>query len=408
MAWAAWLLGPLAAAAPAPSSPDAARLEMQGAERNRAASEADRRRAAEQARAAQAGEARLAAERVSAAASLRDAEIATGDSAARIDALARRRAAAERLLAARADDLQPLLPLLERLSLYPAETLLAVPTDADSALTGVLVLHGLGSQLEQEAAAYRRQQVELDQLARDLAAEASTLQAAEAAQQAKAADLDRQLEQARTSRQDYQDEAAQATARAAAQAARAETLRGVIAAIDRERQQSEARAAADAAAATRHRRDTEAAAARDRQEALARPAGPGLGEARGQITAPVAGGIVRAWGATTDAGPATGVSYRAPPSARVVSPCDGRVVFSGPFRSYGKLMIVDCGGGYHFVLAGLDRLDVSSGRAVQAGEPIGVMPAWDPQVAAERPTLYVELRRNGAPVDPEPFLRGHG
>jgi septal ring factor EnvC (AmiA/AmiB activator) len=116
--------------------------------------------------------------------------------------------------------------------------------------------------------------------------------------------------------------------------------------------------------------------------------------------------VVRTFGAATEAGPASGVSFRAPPNARVVSPCGGRVVFAGPFRSFGLLMIVDCGGGYDFVLSGLERLDAQVGQPVQPGEPVGVMPAWNPQNADEnRPSLYVELRKDGVAVNPAPFLR---
>ena len=99
----------------------------------------------------------------------------------------------------------------------------------------------------------------------------------------------------------------------------------------------------------------------------------------------------------------------AAPGARVVSPCAGRVVLAQPFRSYGRLAIVDCGGGWHVVLGGLDRLDVGAGRAVAAGEPIGAMPDWSPQTPASgRPTLYVELRRGGRAVDPAPYLGPFG
>ena len=64
-----------------------------------------------------------------------------------------------------------------------------------------------------------------------------------------------------------------------------------------------------------------------------------------------------------------GHRHRLPRAAagRVVAPCAGRVAFAGPFRSFGVLIILDCGAGYHFVLAGLDRLDVQAGTAVQAG-----------------------------------------
>ena len=110
----------------------------------------------------------------------------------------------------------------------------------------------------------------------------------------------------------------------------------------------------------------------------------------------------------TAGGPASGISYQAPPEARVVSICSGHVVFAAPFRSYGLLLIVDCGGGYHAVLAGFDKLDVKVGQNVAAGEPVGVMPNWQPAAAGERPTLYVELRRDSQPVNPAPWLKASG
>ncbi|MBR0668254.1 peptidoglycan DD-metalloendopeptidase family protein [Roseomonas hellenica] len=116
---------------------------------------------------------------------------------------------------------------------------------------------------------------------------------------------------------------------------------------------------------------------------------------------PVAGRIARDFGDATDAGPARGVTISAPPGARVVSPCAGRAVFSGPFRSYGQLLIVDCGEGNHVVLAGFDRLDAATGARLLPGEPVGVMGDGGP---AGRPSLYLELRRNGHPADPRPWL----
>jgi septal ring factor EnvC (AmiA/AmiB activator) len=73
-------------------------------------------------------------------------------------------------------------------------------------------------------------------------------------------------------------------------------------------------------------------------------------------------------------------------------------MYAAPFRSYGLLLIVDCGGGYHFVLAGLDRLDASAGQRLLAGEPVGVLGGGDGA------SLYVELRRNGQPIDPRPWF----
>lgn len=397
----------LVAAGPVPKPPsaDTVRQQLRDAERDRAARLAAQQQAAQRARAAEAEQARLAGERVAAAAKLRRAEVATLESAERMDALARRRQDAQARLKDRAADLAPLLPLIARLSRFPAETVLAVPAPPEDALRGVLVLQGMSRQLEQEAEALRREQAEIDRLSREIAAEAPRLAAAQAAQEREASGLDRQLEAARRDARLAQDAAADAARQAAADAARADTLRDVVARLEADRQAAEARAREEAARAGQQRRNADATAARQRQEALARPAGPGLGEPHGELTAPVAGTVVRSFGQATDAGPAEGLWYQAPPAARVVSPCGGKIVFAAPFRSYGLLLIVDCGAGYHFVLAGLDRLDVPVGRQVQAGEPVGAMSGWDPHTPANRPALYLELRHDGRPVNPAPWLK---
>jgi septal ring factor EnvC (AmiA/AmiB activator) len=395
------LVALLATAAAAPPTAQ----QVQDAERARAAQLEAQRAATARAAAAQEEERRLAQQRVAAAAKLRELEGATADVAARVEALARRRLAAQTRLAARAADIAPLLPLIERLSLYPAETLLAVPMPPEQSVRGVLVLGGITRQLEAEATALRAEQAEVAAAQTQLDAEMPKLAAARAAQADAEAALDAQIAAARATRQAAEDAAADAARKAAAEAARADSLRAAIAKLQAEQRAAEAQARAEAEAAARQQHAAEAEAARDREAALARPAGPGIGAPHGALTAPVAGTVVRAFGEATDAGPATGLSYQAAPAARVVSPCGGRAVFAGPFRSFGLLLIVDCGGGYDFVLAGFDHLDAQVGQAVQAGEPVGVMPEWDPRAAASRPSLYLELRKDGLPVNPAPFLR---
>jgi len=401
---AAWLILALLAAVPARAEPT--RQQLQNAEAARAAQLAAGREAAERLRAAQAEAQKLTAARVAAAAQLRGLEIATTDAAAAMDRLAQRRAAAQERLAARAADLGPLLPLIERLSLFPAETLLVVPAPPEDALRGLLVLKGMARQLEADAEALHAEEAEVTRLSTQINAQETRLAAAQAAQSAQAAALDRQIAEARDRSQDAADDIAEASLRAAQQASKADSLRAALAQLELSRRQEEARAKAEAALAERQRQTEAAADAHRRQAALAAPAGPGLAEPHGQLGAPVAGTVVKAFGEPGDAGPATGISYQAPPAARVVAPCGGRVVFAGPFRSYGVLLILNCGGGYHFVLAGLERLDVQVGRPVQQGEPVGVMPSWDPRAPGARPDLYVELRRDGLLVNPAPFLRG--
>jgi septal ring factor EnvC (AmiA/AmiB activator) len=385
-----------------PNKEQAARREMERAEQARAAEQAAQQQAAVRAATAAAEAQRLTEGRIAAAARLRQAEAATAEVAARMDQLGAEQRKAQAALDARAETMQPLLPVIERLSLFPAETLLAVPAQADDTLRGVLLLRGLANQAGEEALALRHDQEGLATATRALRAEMPRLAAAEARQKAEAAALDQQIATAQAGQREAEGEAAAAAERAASQAAHAETLRGVLADLETARQAERERAREHAATAERHSRSEEAAAARQREAALGQAS---AAQPRGQLMAPVEGTIVRSWGDATDGGPAIGVSYRAAPAARVVSPCAGRIAFSAPFRSYGLLLIVSCGGGYHAVLAGFERLDVRVGQAVAPGEPVGVMPSWQPGGAGNRPTLYVELRRDGRPVNPAPWLK---
>ncbi len=398
----------LSGAGPPEQVREPTRDQVREAEQARREELATQRQAAQRAAAAKAEAAKLAGEQERILARLREAEQATGTAATRVEELEQRRRQAASRLAARAADFTPLLPVLERLALFPSETMLAVPVPPEQAVRGALVLGGIVRTLEREATALRQEQAELDALQAQMEAELPRLAEAKAAQERAARALDEQLRETRAEQRDAEDDAAKAARRAAAEAARAEGLKSAIAQLEAERRAAEAQARREAAEAVRRRQATVAAAARERQAALAAPAGPGLAEASssGGAAAPVSGRLVRGFGDATDSGPSTGLSYRAAPGARVFSPCGGRIVFAGPFRSFGQLVIVDCGGGYHFVLAGFDRIDLGVGQRVAAGAPVGVMPGWDPRGGDGQPSLYVELRRSGQAVNPAPFLRG--
>jgi septal ring factor EnvC (AmiA/AmiB activator) len=355
---------------------------------------------------------RLARERVDAAAELRRAEAATADIAGRIDALAVRQREAEQRVRARAKAMQPLLPLIERLSLYPAETLLAVPTSRDQALRGVLVLQGLTRQIEIEAEALRHDQAAADTATEALTVEASRLADATTAQKRQADALDKEIDAAHKVESEAEAQASEAATQAAAAASRMESLRSAMTVIETQRQADEAKAREERLRAERQRNAVGAQAAHEREVVAAHPTGAGTiasnSSPHGQLQPPVIGVVVKGWGEQTDAGPATGLSYHAPPGAHVISPCGGRVVFAENFRSYGLLLIIDCGAGYHVVLAGFQRLEVRVGQNLLAGEPVGVMPDWAPGTTVPRPALYVELRHDGTPVNPAPWLRSSG
>lgn len=107
-----------------------------------------------------------------------------------------------------------------------------------------------------------------------------------------------------------------------------------------------------------------------------------------------------------DGFPSKGTHIETRPGSQVVSPCDGWIMWAGPFRSYGQLLIINPGGGYHILVAGVERTQVTVGQFVLAGEPIASMgsesglPGGKP---AARPTLYVEFRKDKQSIDPAPW-----
>ncbi len=124
---------------------------------------------------------------------------------------------------------------------------------------------------------------------------------------------------------------------------------------------------------------------------------------------PVNGAKIRDFGASDGAGGAEkGISLATKAGAQVTTPCDGWVVYAGPFRSYGQLLILNAGGGYHVLIAGMERISVNIGQFVLTGEPVATMGKTS-QVAsilattASQPVLYVEFRKDGTPIDPGPW-----
>jgi septal ring factor EnvC (AmiA/AmiB activator) len=132
-----------------------------------------------------------------------------------------------------------------------------------------------------------------------------------------------------------------------------------------------------------------------------RPAGiRPFSQAQGRMVVPAAGEMVISFGGAASTGESSkGITFTTRPGAEVVAPFDGRVLFAGAFRGYGQILIIGHGDGYHSLVAGLDRIDSSAGQWLVAGEPIGRMSANE-----AKPRLYLELRHDGQPINPLPWL----
>ncbi|UIN33895.1 murein hydrolase activator EnvC family protein [Methylobacterium oryzae] len=178
------------------------------------------------------------------------------------------------------------------------------------------------------------------------------------------------------------------------------------------------RTEAEVAAAKRSAEEAKAAAEREVRITQERFAAAGFrdparlapkvhfAEARGEVPRPVSGRVARGFNQPDGNGGTTrGVSFTTRPKASVSSPADGWVQFAGPFRSYGQLLIINAGDGYYLLLAGMDQISVEVGQFVLAGEPVGSMGdrGGGPGGSEGDPTLYVEFKKDGGSIDPEPW-----
>lgn len=392
----------LAADRAASSPRDEAARRLATAERQRAEQSAASAAATRALDAARARAVQLADQRAQAAAELRTVETGVIAATARLAAATAARDTADAALTRAQADFAALLPLMIRLRAYPAETVLAVPATPSRALEGLLITRGLATELNREAAELRARQDQAARLRAATSHEQAVLDGQRAEQTARAATLERDVAEANGRVDEAETAARDAAGAIAATAARAKTLRDALTAMDAAQTRAVAQAARQAAQAERRGQTALADKAKAKHAALARPMDPAPSVAAGGLVPPAAGVVVRPFGAPDEDGPSTGLTLGTAPEAFVSSPCAGRVGFAAPFRSYGRLVIVECGAGRDVVLAGLGRIDAAPGHAVRPGEPIGRMPA-----TPSRPGLYVELRAGGQPIDPAPFLRGN-
>ena len=130
--------------------------------------------------------------------------------------------------------------------------------------------------------------------------------------------------------------------------------------------------------------------------------------AKAKLPLPAQGRKVLSFGEKTQFGNnSKGIVLETRSGALVTSPCDGWVVYAGEFRSYGQLLIINAGGGYHVLVAGLSQIDVQPGQFVLAAEAIGTMSGQSKSAQgasqSSAPVLYVEFRKDGQPIDPDPW-----
>jgi murein hydrolase activator len=383
--------------------------ELQIIEENLKRGEAERLRIASEIAAIEKDRAAIESNLVAVSARVREAENNIAAARSRLEAALAQEEALSQSLASRRDVIADVLGTLQRMGHRPPPAVLVQPGDIVSAVRASLQIGAVLPEMRAEA----------EQLAKDVEALVASrdVQAREKAvleTERRAVTDDQQrltlLVSARQNDvQSHQRRLEQEEVKVEALAMQARSLKELIGRLESD----------DAAA-----REAEEASSQVPPADVARPSDPSTTRLapkvafetlRSTLPLPAAGQILRRFGDVDGTGGSErGVTISTPARAIVTAPADGTVAFSGPFRSYGTVLILNGGNGFHLVFIGMERANVRTGQFVLAGEPIGVMPresrplgvgdttASVPQAIgadAGAPLLYIEMRKDGAPID---------
>lgn len=319
-------------------------------------------------------------------------------------------------LAARREEISRLLAGLQRIERNPPPALVVEPTDVLSALRSAMMFGTIVPELRQEAASLSAQLARLE-----------TLQAQTVSERESLKDHVTRLFSSRREMTDLQARKKSLLAdtnerlkaekqRARALAEKAKDMKQLLATLEEERLKAEAAEKARAEAEARTAAELKAKAEAQARIAAAQKLQPRMAFAdiKASLQYPAQGQILKVYGASDGFGGTTrGIFVATRADAQVVTPVDGHVEFAGPFRSYGQLLILNTGGGYHVLLAGLGEITAEQGQFLQAGEPVGIMgksaapgTLTGDQLQDGRPVLYIEFRKNGEAIDSSPWWIG--
>ncbi|MEP3275897.1 MAG: peptidoglycan DD-metalloendopeptidase family protein [Stappiaceae bacterium] len=306
--------------------------------------------------------------------------------------------------------LSEVLMALQRIGKRPPPALAVRPKDALSAVRSAILLNAVMPEIRTEAEALAADLTELTRLHASIEKESGRLQSDARRMTEESVRVEILIGEKRREIAQSEETLANELRRAQELAEQATSLSELIGQIEEEIE-SARKAAVDARDASQRKREKERGIP-DNPFADNNRLTPAISfaNARGKLPKPVSGTLLQDFGDEDGfGGTASGQSLAASSGAIVTAPNDGWIVFAGEFRSYGQLLILNAGDGYHVLIAGMDRIDVQLGQFVLTGEPIGRMGTKQLASAAnvalgwEQPVLYIEFRKNDSPINPQPW-----
>ena len=317
-------------------------------------------------------------------------------------------------LSARRGVLANVLGALQRMGRKPPPAIVVRPEDALASVRSAMLLGSVVPELRVEAEALATDLQHLVALKDEQSRERDRMRADASALAEERTRIEFLVDDKRKARARSEQQLSEEQAKSEQLAKSATSLKGLIADLE-----GQITAASEAAEAAKQAEAANQAAMNDGR-ASRQPENLGAADriapavafasTKGLLPRPANGVQLKAFGDADGLGGTTqGLSIATRASARVSSPSDGWVVYAGPFRSYGQLLIINAGGGYHILLAGMERIDVELGQFVLAGEPVALMgtrllaSSSTVGVGATQPVLYVEFRKDGNSIDPAPW-----
>jgi murein hydrolase activator len=348
---------------------------------------------------------------IATAGNIRAVEDRIAASERRLAALAGNEDTVRRSLGSRRAVIAEVLAALQRLGRRPPPALLVSPEDALQSVRAAILLGAVLPDMKVEVDTLVADLSELVRVRTEIGAEREVLGRDLAALSQERTRMT-VLVQERQRKQNETEKALESERGRAIQLGRqADNLKDLIARIEQDIAASARAAAAAQAGTVRGEPKNSLAALKDPGRLSPAIA---FASAKGALPLPISGIKIREFGAPDGlGGTEKGLSVTSRTGAQVTAPCEGWVVYAGPFRSYGQLLILNAGGGYHVLLAGMERISVDLGQFVLTGEPVAVM-GGGPQSAAaiatgsSQPVLYIEFRKDGSPVDPSPWWAASG
>ena len=294
---------------------------------------------------------------------------------------------------------------MQNLALKPTESLFVQPLTPVEIIRSAMLLRETVPQLEENANRIKAQLDKIEKQKQQVEAQVKKIINQKEQMEQEHAELKSMMKRKSALRNSIENKSEEAKKKVTKLAAQAQDLRDLLDKLEKERQEklrkeqeAERKRLAEEKRKKKEEEKQRADLIKFKPQSI-KEIGENFIKAKGKLPLPARGQIVTRYGEETAKGVTSkGIIVKTRPQAQVVAPFDGNVIFAGPFRGYGNVIIIEHGKGYLSLMAGLDTVDCELGQMLLAGEPIGLMPEDDSK-------LYVEIRKDNHPINPLTWIK---